>query len=86
MTKPNFQIPAPENCPQLERVFAVGQLEPFLKLIEDRRSTLRALVAAKDADARRATAALAAYDLGLALIQRIDQIRHQAATSAPAPR
>lgn len=86
MTKPNFQIPAPENFPQLERVFAVGQLEPFLKLIEDRRSTLRALVAAKDADARRATAALAAYDLGLALIQRIDQIRHQAATSAPAPR
>lgn len=86
MTKPNFQIPAPENFPQLERVFATGQLEPFLKLIEDRRSTLRALVAAKDADARRATAALAAYDLGLALIQRIDQIRHQAATSAPAPR
>ena len=86
MTKPNFQVPAPENFPQLERVFAAGQLEPFLKLIEDRRSTLRALVAAKDPDARRAAAALAAYDLGLALIQRIDQIRQQLATSAPAAR
>jgi len=86
MTKPNFQIPAPENFPQLERVFAAGKLEPFLKLIEDRRSKLGAIVAAKDPDARRATAALAAYDLGLALIQRIDQIRRQAATSAPATR
>lgn len=86
MTPSNFQVPAPENFPQLERVFAAGHLEPFLQLIEDRRIKLRAIIDAKDADARRATAALAAHDLGLALIQRIDQIRHQAATSASAPR
>jgi len=86
MSDPVFAVPAPENFPQLEKIFADGQLEPFRKRLADRQATLRELAAAKDPDARRATAALAAYELGVKLIDRIDEIRHAAATSSAASR
>ena len=86
MSQPAFAVPAPENFPQLEKIFATGQLEPFRKRLAERQTKLRELAAAKDADARRAAAALAAYDLGAKLIDRIDEIRQAAATSAAATR
>lgn len=86
MSQPAFAVPAPENFPQLEKIFADGQLEPFRKRLAERQAKLRELAAAKDPDARRAAAALAAYELGVKLIDRIDEIRHAAATSAASAR
>lgn len=86
MSQPAFAVPAPENFPQLEKIFAAGQLEPFRKRLAERQAKFRELSAAKDADARRASAALAAYELGVKLIDRIDEIRHAAATSAAGAR
>ena len=86
MSKPTLSVPAPENFPALEKVFAEGQLEPFRKRLSERRAKLKELAAAKDGEGRRAAAALAAYELGAALIDRIEEIRQAAATSAASPR
>ena len=82
MTEPNFTVPAPENFPQFELIFAEGKLEPFLQRIEERRAALRPVTANTGVDGRRAKAVLAAFDAALALVERIERIRQSAATSA----
>lgn len=86
MTEPDFAIPAPENFPQMELIFADGKLEPFLRRVEERRAALRPITASPGADGRRAKAVLAAFDTALALVERIDRIRQSAATSADSGR
>lgn len=84
MSDPVFAIPAPENFPQFELIFAEGKLEPFLRRMEERRAALRPIVAGPDG--RRAKAILAAFEVALALVERIDGIRKSAATSAASSR
>jgi hypothetical protein len=84
MSEPIFAVPAPENFPQFERIFAEGKLEPFLRGMEKRRAALRPLT--EGPDGRRAKAVLAALDTALKLVERIDDIRQAAATSADSSR
>lgn len=86
MSEPVFAVPAPQNFPQFEAIFAAGNLEPFLRRIEERRAALRPVIATAGADARRAKAALAAFETALALVERIDRIRQSAATSGDSSR
>jgi predicted RNA methylase len=86
MSEPVFAVPAPENFPQFERIFAEGKLEPFLQRIEERREALGSVIAQPGAEARRAKAVLAALETALALVERIDRIRRSAATSATSGR
>lgn len=79
MSKQTLSVPAPENFPALEKVFAPGQLEPFRQRLAERRAQLQG-------GGRREAAVLAAYEHGAALLERIEAIRQAAATSGAASR